>query len=139
MANSKAKPRAADAALILVTVGSEEQASAIGRTLVDEGLAACINVIGPIQSIYRWQSAVQEEREYLLLIKARELDFTVIERRVRELHTYELPEVMGLRFDRGSRPYLEWMLASTGTAWRSKRSGSGQALSRRSLKRARSG
>ncbi len=98
---------------ILVTTGSEEQARSIARVLVGERLAACVNIIGPIRSIYRWREAVEDEPEYLLLIKTRAQLYDKVERRVRELHTYEVPEVLALAIDRGSRPYVQWLLEST--------------------------
>jgi periplasmic divalent cation tolerance protein len=99
--------------LILTTTGSEEQALAIARALVSDRLAACVNIIGPIRSVYRWRDAIEDEREYLLLIKTRALNYMKVERRVRELHTYEVPEVLALTVDRGSPPYIQWLLDST--------------------------
>lgn len=100
--------------VIFVTAGSEEQAVAIARALVGERLAACVNVVGPVRSIYRWGDSVEDEREYLLIIKTRALLYMKVETRVRELHTYEVPEVLALNADRGSPPYIQWMLDSTG-------------------------
>ncbi len=97
-----------------MTVGSEEQAVAISRALVNERLAACVNIVGPIRSIYRWRRKVEDDREYLLLIKTRATLYVRVERRVRELHTYETPEVLALTADRGSPPYVNWLLESTG-------------------------
>jgi periplasmic divalent cation tolerance protein len=104
---------ASSAAVVLVTAGSEEQAHSIGRTLVDERLAACVNVIGPVRSIYRWRDAVEEETEYILMIKTRARLYKKLERRVKELHTYEVPEILALPAGAGSGPYLEWLRAST--------------------------
>ena len=103
---------------ILVTTGSEEQARSIARVLVGERLAACVNIIGPIRSVYRWRDAVEDEPEYLLLIKTRALLYGKVERRVRELHAYEVPEVLALKIDRGSPPYVQWLLESTGSSVR---------------------
>jgi periplasmic divalent cation tolerance protein len=99
---------------ILTTTGTEEQALAIARALVSERLAACVNIIGPIRSVYRWRDAIEDEREYLLLMKTRATLYMKVERRVRELHTYEVPEVIALSLDRGSPPYIKWLLESTG-------------------------
>ena len=99
---------------ILTTTGSEEHALSIARALVAERLAACVNIIGPIRSVYRWRDAIEDEPEYLLLIKTRATMYMKVESRVRELHTYELPEVLSLSLDRGSPPYIKWLLASTG-------------------------
>lgn len=98
---------------VLVTAGSEEQALAIARALVGEGLAACVNIVGPARSIYRWRDAVEDDREYLLIIKTRAALNLKVEQRVCELHSYEVPEVLGLDVDRGSAPYVKWLLEST--------------------------
>jgi len=100
---------------ILTTTGTEEQALSIARALVSKRLAACVNIIGPIRSVYRWRDAIEDEREYLLLIKTRATLYMKVERRVRELHTYEVPEVLALTLDRGSPPYIKWLLESTGS------------------------
>jgi periplasmic divalent cation tolerance protein len=100
--------------VILATTADEEQALSIARMLVSERLAACVNVIGPITSVYRWRDAIEDAREFLLLIKTRATLYMKVESRVRELHSYEVPEVLALTADRGSPPYIEWLLASTG-------------------------
>jgi periplasmic divalent cation tolerance protein len=100
--------------VILVTTGSEEQAVSIARALVGERLAACVNIVGPVRSIYRWRDAVNDDREYLLIIKTRATLYMKVETRVRELHSYEVPEVLALNADRGSPPYIKWLLNSTG-------------------------
>jgi periplasmic divalent cation tolerance protein len=100
--------------VVLVTMGREEQAVSIARVLVGERLAACVNVVGPVRSIYRWRDAIEDDREYLLIIKTRATLYIKLEKRVRELHTYEVPEVLALNADRGSPPYVKWLLDSTG-------------------------
>lgn len=100
--------------VILVTTGSEELAASIARVLVGERLAACVNIVGPVRSIYRWRDAVEDDSEYLLIVKTRATLYVKVEQRVRELHTYEVPEVLALNADRGSPPYLKWLLESTG-------------------------
>jgi periplasmic divalent cation tolerance protein len=99
---------------ILVSTSGDEQARSIARILVGERLAACVNIIGPIRSVYRWRDAVEDEPEYLLVIKTRATLYNKVERRVLELHTYEVPEVLALKIDRGSPPYVKWLLESTG-------------------------
>ncbi len=103
-------------ALVLVTAGSEQQATSIARTLVDEGLAACVNVVGPVRSVYRWREAVEDESEYILLIKTRARLYTKLERRVKELHSYEVPELLAFSPTAGSKPYLQWLWESTASA-----------------------
>ena len=100
----------------MVTAASEEQAASIAQALVGERLAACANIVGPIRSIYRWQGEVQNDSEHLMLIKTRASLMSKIVRRVRELHSYEVPEVIALSIGDGSKPYLEWLLDSTSSA-----------------------
>jgi periplasmic divalent cation tolerance protein len=100
--------------VVMVTVAGEAQGVAIARALVGERLAACVNLVGPIRSIYRWRDAIEDEREYLLLIKTTARVYRRLERRVREMHSYEVPEVMALRPSEASKPYVEWILGSTG-------------------------
>ncbi len=105
--------KAEDFVVVLVTAGDAEEAARIGRTLVVERLAACANVVGPIHSVYRWQGAVEEAAEHLLLVKARAADLPALEARVRALHSYQVPEVVALRVTAGSAPYLAWLAEST--------------------------
>lgn len=99
--------------LVLVTAGGADEAARIGRTLVEERLAGCVNVVGPIRSIYRWEGAVEDAEEHLLLVKARAADVAAVEARVRALHSYALPEVIALPLRAGSAPYLAWLADAT--------------------------
>lgn len=94
--------------------GSENEAAKIARTLVEERLAACVNIIGPVRSIYRWRGAVEDEREYLLTVKTHARLFARVERRVKDLHSYEVPEIVAIALSAGSRRYVEWIFESTG-------------------------
>jgi periplasmic divalent cation tolerance protein len=100
----------------MVTAASEEQAVSIARALVGERLAACANIVGPIRSIYRWQGEVHDDSEHLMLIKTRASLVSKIESRVRQLHSYEVPEVIAVSIAGGAKPYLEWLLDSTSSA-----------------------
>src|ERR687887_1554449 len=82
--------------LILITAASEEEATTIGRALVERKLAACANVVPGIRSIFRWEGKVTEEKEVLLLVKSRNESFDEIEKAVKGLHSYEVPEVIGI-------------------------------------------
>ena len=104
------------AIVVLVTAGSREEAETIGRTLVGERLAACVNVVGPIRSIYRWQEAVEEAEEHLLIVKARAVDLPALEARVRAVHSYDVPEVVALSVAGGSEAYLRWLEGATDRA-----------------------
>jgi periplasmic divalent cation tolerance protein len=99
--------------VVLVTIGSRQDGEAMARTLVGERLAACVNVVGPIHSVYRWQGTVDEDEEHLLIIKTRRTRFVALEDRVRALHRYDTPEVIALPVTAGSAPYLDWLGAST--------------------------
>jgi periplasmic divalent cation tolerance protein len=99
--------------VVLVTAGAEPQARSIARRLVDERLAACVNIVGPIRSVYRWRDAVEDEPEFLLLIKTRASLLGRVKRRVIELHSYEVPEVLALAPSDVSAVYLGWLFEST--------------------------
>ncbi len=98
--------------MLLVTAPEGPAAEALARTLVGEGLAACVNRMPGVRSTYRWQGQVQEDAETLLVIKSTAAAYPALERRIRELHPYETPEVIALPIVRGSQPYLEWLDAS---------------------------
>lgn len=107
---------ASDVVVVLVTAGSADEAASIGRTLVEERLAACANVIGPIRSIYRWQDAIEDATEHLLLLKARAADVPSLEARVQALHSYDVPEVLALPVAAGGANYLTWLAEATNRA-----------------------
>jgi periplasmic divalent cation tolerance protein len=99
--------------VVLVTAGSNEEGRRIGRAMVEERLAACVNVVGPIRSIYRWEGAVEEAEEHLLVMKARAADVPALTARVRALHSYDVPEVVALPLTGGSEAYLAWLATAT--------------------------
>jgi periplasmic divalent cation tolerance protein len=99
--------------VVLVTAGSNEEGRRIGRAMVEERLAACVNVVGPIRSIYRWEGAIEEAEEHLLVMKARAADVPTLTARVRALHSYDVPEVVALPLTGGSEAYLAWLAAAT--------------------------
>jgi periplasmic divalent cation tolerance protein len=102
-----------DIIIILVTAGSEGEAEKIAQTLVEERLAACVNIISPVRSIYRWEGKTQDDREWLLVIKTEQQHFADVEARVRSLHSYQVPEVIALPVVDGSERYLEWVKLAT--------------------------
>jgi periplasmic divalent cation tolerance protein len=106
---------ATTALIVLVTTPSAEQAAALARSLVEEGLAACGNVLPGVRSIYRWQGAVCDEPEVLLVLKTERAAFEALRARVVALHPYECPEVIALPIEAGHAPYLAW-IAGTVTA-----------------------
>ena len=104
---------AEDFIVVFVTTGSASEGERIARALVGEGLAACVNRVGPIRSTYTWQGAVADAEEYLLVAKSCRRQFAALEARVRALHSYEVPEVIALPLATGSAPYLEWLAAGS--------------------------
>jgi periplasmic divalent cation tolerance protein len=102
-----------DARVVLCTVPSEQVAEHIALTLLEERLVACVNVLPGVRSLYRWQGKVEDDRELLLLMKTQADRYRALEARVRELHPYEVCEVLALDVADGSSPYLAWLLAQT--------------------------
>jgi periplasmic divalent cation tolerance protein len=103
-----------DKQIVFTTAGSEEEARKIARALVDRRLAACVNIVPQIESIYRWQGKVDESREWLLLIKTSAALFPAVRDAVRELHSYDLPECIALNIADGNKEYLKWLENSVG-------------------------
>jgi periplasmic divalent cation tolerance protein len=104
---------ASQSIIVLITCPNRRVAGTIGRTLVEERLVACANVLAGLTSIYRWQGKLCREREVLVLMKTRRSRFAAIARRVRELHPYTVPEIIALPVVVGSPAYLAWVLEST--------------------------
>jgi periplasmic divalent cation tolerance protein len=99
--------------LVLSTAANAEEGERLARVLVEEQLAACVNVVPGVRSVYRWRGAVQADAEALLLIKTVRERFDALRQRVRELHSYELPELVCLEPSGGDAEYLSWVVAST--------------------------
>ena len=102
------------AIVVLITAGTEDQADSIGRALVEERLAACANVLPGVRSLYRWEGKTHHDSEVLVIVKTRASLFRQIARRVKELHSYEVPEIIGLPIEAGDDAYLDWMHSATG-------------------------
>jgi periplasmic divalent cation tolerance protein len=98
-----------DKIVVVSTCGSAEEAAKIARLLVDKQLAACVNIVPGAQSVYRWQGAVEETAEWLLLIKSRRDLFGRLYAEVQRAHSYEVPELVALTVVDGSPGYLSWM------------------------------
>ncbi len=96
-----------------ITAGSKEEALRIGRILVEERLAACANVLGGMTSVYRWNGAVEQAEEAVLIAKTRAGLFDRLAGRVRDLHSYDTPCVVELAVGRGNPAYLDWLRAET--------------------------
>jgi len=100
--------------VVLVTCGSEEDALKIAHSLVEEHLAACATIVSPVRSIYRWEGKIWDEKEWLLIIKTQKERFKELEKKVKSLHSYSVPEIIGLPIVEGSAPYLKWVKEMTG-------------------------
>jgi len=95
--------------IVVLTTCPDESASRIARELVESGLAACVSRVGPIHSTYRWQGAIQDEPEVLLVIKTLGDRYSELEMRLKSLHPYAVPEIIALPVTRGSAQYLAWL------------------------------
>jgi periplasmic divalent cation tolerance protein len=100
--------------VVLSTVGTAEDAQRIARALVERGLAACVNVLPGVTSVYRWQGRIETEPEHLLVIKTTAEGFEPLRAALVSLHPYEVPEVVALPVRGGHGPYLAWLDASVG-------------------------
>jgi periplasmic divalent cation tolerance protein len=100
---------ASAAIVVLITTGSREEALRLAEMLVGSRLAACVQVLPEIESIYHWQGRIERAPEVLLLVKTTAARFTELEREVRALHSYETPEIVALPITAVSAPYLEWL------------------------------
>ena len=101
-----------DKRIVLSTAGSEDEARTIAHHLVEHQLAACVNLVPRVESIYRWQGKVESSQEWLLLIKTTAEKFPAVRDAIRELHSYELPECIAISVEEGSAEYLEWIAGS---------------------------
>ena len=99
-------------AIVLTTIGGDADAAALARTLVEERLAACVNVLPPMTSVYRWKGTVEQDREQQLVIKTTRSAVTMLQTRLRTLHPYELPEFLVLQPVDGSSAYCAWVAES---------------------------
>ena len=102
-----------DALLVFTNLPDVESARALATTLVEQRVAACVNVLAPCQSIYRWEGKLEEAEEVTLLIKTSAARYAALEEAIRAYHPYELPEIVAVRIEKGLPDYLAWVAAST--------------------------
>jgi periplasmic divalent cation tolerance protein len=102
-----------DAIIVWVTCGSEEGAVKIAYSLVEERLAACVNIVSPVRSIYRWEGKIWDEREWILIIKTQKKRFEELEKKVKSFHSYSVPEIISLPIVEGASSYLKWLKQMT--------------------------
>lgn len=94
---------------VLTTIDSRELADSLGRALVERRLAACVQIAGPVKSVYRWQGRIETAEEWQCWIKTTRERFAAVERAIRELHTYSVPEIIVMPIVAGSADYLKWL------------------------------
>ena len=112
------KPNASESApmgdtiqVVLCTCPDESVAQSLAGTLVARRLAACVNIVPAVQSVYRWQDEVMEDTEALMVIKSNKENFAALQQAIADLHPYEVPEVLAMDAPRGSRAYQRWLLS----------------------------
>ena len=97
---------------MLMTAANVTEAARLAEMLLDHRLAACVQILPPMDSLYRWKGAIERATEVLLIAKTERSKFEEVEREVRALHSYETPEIIALAITAGSAPYLKWLSAS---------------------------
>lgn len=100
------------ALVVVTTVGNEEQANLLARELVARRHAACVNILGGVRSVYRWDGRICKDSEYMLVIKTRADEYPAVEAAVRELNSYELPEILAFQVKHGEPRFLDWISAA---------------------------
>ena len=100
--------------VVLTTTNSIQSAEKIAQILVKEKLAACVNILSKIQSIYCWKEKICNEEEFLMFIKTQKKNYPRLEKRILKLHPYEVPELISIPIEQGNKNYLKWMIHETG-------------------------
>ena len=107
--NSRNPGKSTNSVVVLITVGSEEEASKIAKLLVNKKKAACVNIVPRVDSLFRWKGKIESARESLLLVKTRASLLPEIIDLVKQVHSYEVPEIIALPIISGSKEYLKWL------------------------------
>lgn len=102
-----------DYIMVLTTCNSSETSSLIAEALISNKLAACVNIIKGVESVYQWQGKIEHDKEILLIIKTRESLFSQVEQTIQGLHSYELPEIIAVPIKTGEKNYLNWIQSAT--------------------------
>jgi periplasmic divalent cation tolerance protein len=103
-----------DYIMVFITVKSDKEGEKIASALLKEKLAACVNVIDGVKSFFRWKGQISTENEVLLIAKTKDVLFDSLKKRVLELHSYEVPEIIATSILAGSKKYLDWIKKETG-------------------------
>jgi periplasmic divalent cation tolerance protein len=99
--------------LVFTNLPDRAAAQALADALIEKRVAACVNILAPCRSVYRWKGAVQRDEEHPVLIKTTEGSYPALEAAIRAAHPYELPEIIAVPIERGLQPYLDWIVAET--------------------------
>ena len=99
------------AIVVITTAGTEEQANLLAQELVERRHSCCVNILPIQRSIYRWQGDICTDSEYMLVIKAREEEYGAIESAIKELHSYDLPEILAFNVSQGEEKFLQWLMS----------------------------
>ena len=102
-----------NALLVLTNLPDRATAEKLADTLIQKRVAACVNIMAPCRSVYRWKGAVQHDEEYPVLIKTTRESYAALEAAIREAHPYELPEIVAVPIERGLPAYLDWVATQT--------------------------
>ena len=102
-----------DNCVIYCTVPNDFSANLIASTLIDENLAACVNIVPSVTSVYKWEGSVQTDSELLLIIKTQQSKFNDVEKRIKELHENSIPEIIAVPIIKGSEEYQNWIIKET--------------------------
>lgn len=100
------------AIVVITTVGDEEQGNSIARELIGRRQAACVNMVSGVRSVYRWQGKICRDSEFLLVIKTLEEEYEAVAETIRELHAYDVPEILAFNVSRGDARFLDWVATS---------------------------
>ena len=99
--------------VVYITAPNEDAAAVIAHALVEQKLAACVNIVRHVRSIYSWQGKIEDDTEVLMIVKTRKQHFDALSEKVKELHSYDVPEIIAMPILKGSADYLKWIKDST--------------------------
>ncbi len=98
---------------VVTTVASQEEATKIAEALLDQRLAVCVQMVGPVKSMYRWKGRIETAAEWQCWIKTRRAKYDAVAQVIRQNHTYEVPEILAIPILEGAEPYLRWLASET--------------------------
>jgi periplasmic divalent cation tolerance protein len=99
--------------VVFITAPHEEEASKIAKEIVESRLAACVNIVRNIRSIYRWEGKIEDDTEVLMIVKTQKTQFDALSDKVKQFHSYSVPEIISLPITKGSKEYIQWLKEST--------------------------